>query len=81
MTVTVQLFARGRDLAGCDAVSVVLPDGATVAALRRQLAEDMPALAGLMTRSVFAVDGEFAKDAHVIPPDAEVALIPPVSGG
>jgi molybdopterin converting factor small subunit len=81
MTVTVQLFARGRDLAGRDAVSVVLPDGATVAMLRRQLAEDVPALAGLMARSVFAVSGEFADDGHVIPPDAEVALIPPVSGG
>jgi molybdopterin converting factor subunit 1 len=81
MTVTVQLFARGRDLAGCDAVTVVLSDGATVAALRRQLAEDVPALAGLLARSVFAVGGEFAEDDHVIPPEAEVALIPPVSGG
>ena len=81
MTVTVRMFARGRDLAGRDAVSVVLPEGANVGALRRQLAADVPALAGLIARSVFAVGGEFAEDGHVISPGAEVALIPPVSGG
>jgi molybdenum cofactor cytidylyltransferase len=81
MTVTVRMFARARDLAGGDAVNVDLPDGATVAALRRQLAQGVPALAGLLARSVFAVGGEFAEDGHVIPAGAEVALIPPVSGG
>ena len=38
MTVTVRLFARARDLAGADAVSVELPAGATAADLRRRLA-------------------------------------------
>lgn len=81
MTVNVRMFARARDLAGRDAVSVEVPPGAKVGDLRRQLAADVPALAALLTRSVFAVGGEFAENDHVLPDGAEVALIPPVSGG
>jgi molybdopterin converting factor subunit 1 len=81
MLVSVRLFARARDLAGADAVRVELPDGATVADLRRRLAADYPALAGLLERSALAVDNDFADDSHVLPTNAEVALLPPVSGG
>lgn len=77
----VLLFARARDLAGTDAVDVDLPAGATVAELRRRLAERYPKLAGLVERSAFAVDNEFARDDAPLRPDAEVALLPPVSGG
>jgi molybdopterin converting factor small subunit len=79
--VRVQLFARARDLAGSNAVVVPLPKGATVADLRRGLATACPALATLLERSALAVDQEFAADALVLPVDAEVALLPPVSGG
>jgi molybdopterin converting factor subunit 1 len=80
-TVTVRLFARARDLAGADAVGVALPPGATAGELRRRLAEEQPALAGLLWRSALAVNGEFADDALTLPHGAEVALLPPVSGG
>ncbi len=46
MMVHVRLFARARDLAGADSVAVELPDGATVADLRRRLAADHPAASG-----------------------------------
>ena len=36
MTVKVRMFARARDLAGRDAVTVVVPTGAKVGDLRRQ---------------------------------------------
>jgi molybdopterin converting factor subunit 1 len=81
ITLQVRLFARARDLAGADALAVTLPDGATVGDLRRRLATDHPALAGLLGRSAFAVDDEFADDALTLPTQAEVALLPPVSGG
>jgi len=81
MQCRVKLFARARDLAGTDEVSVVLPDTATVADLRQALARAYPALAGLLERSALAVDNEFANDAQPVRPDAEVALLPPVSGG
>jgi molybdopterin converting factor subunit 1 len=81
MTCRVRLFARARDLAGADAVVVTLSAGATVADLRRRLAADHPALAGLLPRCAIAVDDEFAEDSLTLPPSADVALLPPVSGG
>jgi molybdopterin converting factor subunit 1 len=81
MTLRVLLFARARDLAKADAVAMELPAGATVGQLRRQLADEKPALADLLRRSAVAVNGEFARDDAVVPEGAEIALLPPVSGG
>ncbi len=81
MTCRVRLFARARDLAGAVEVEVEVPPGATVGELRRRLAEARPALAGLLSRSAVAVGGEFAGDEVVLGPGAEIALLPPVSGG
>ncbi len=77
----VRLFARARDLAGTDAVTLDLPAGATVRDLRQQLAQRYPKLAGLLERSAVAVDNEFADDQLTVPVSAEIALLPPVSGG
>jgi molybdopterin converting factor subunit 1 len=81
MKIVVRFFARARDLAGAAAMTVELADGATVGDLRRRLATDHPALANLLERSAFAVNDEFADNDLTFPPDAEVALLPPVSGG
>jgi molybdopterin converting factor subunit 1 len=77
----VRLFARARDLAGADCLDVELPSGATVGELRRRIAQDYPALAGLLARSALAVNDDFADDGLTVPVGAEVALLPPVSGG
>jgi molybdopterin converting factor subunit 1 len=81
MRVVVRCFARARDLAGADSLTVELADGATVGDLRRRLGSEHPALAGLLARCAFAVHDEFADDALPLPREAEVALLPPVSGG
>ena len=81
MTIRVRLFARARDLAGADQITVDLPAGATVAELRARLGETCPALGPLLTRSAVAVNEEFARDDGVILPENDVALLPPVSGG
>jgi sulfur-carrier protein len=81
MMVNVRLFARARDLVGSADVFVGLADGACVADLRRALALEHPPLAGLLERSAIAVDNEFAGDDRVLSPRAEIALLPPVSGG
>ncbi|MCA8995892.1 MAG: molybdopterin converting factor subunit 1 [Planctomycetaceae bacterium] len=81
MTLTVQFFARARDLAGCSSVEVELPDGATVAQLRRTLAEQIPALEPILPTLFVAVNNDYASDEAVIPNDAQVACFPPVSGG
>jgi len=77
----VRLFARLRDLAGRDVIEVELPAGATVADLRLTLVEKCPALKGLLDRCAVAVNEEFAENDLSLPVGAEVAVLPPVSGG
>jgi molybdopterin converting factor subunit 1 len=81
MKVDIRLFARAKDLVGADAVSLDIPDGARVIDLRRWLAEAHPALAGLLERSAIAVNNEFVEEDFVLSTGAEIALLPPVSGG
>ena len=81
MTVRVRLFAAAKDTAGCDTLELDLPDGATVADLRRRIAAHIPQLANLLSRVMFVIDAEYAGDDHRIPPEADLACIPPVSGG
>jgi molybdopterin converting factor small subunit len=80
--VTVRLFALARQRAGRAELVVEVPEPATVAALKRALAATVPELAPLVPQLMIAIDADYASDeARRIPPGAEVAAIPPVSGG
>ncbi len=81
MKIQVRLFARAKDLVGASTVELELPEGATVGDLRRRLADHYPRLGGLLERSALAVQDELASDACRLPAQAEIALLPPVSGG
>jgi molybdopterin converting factor subunit 1 len=81
MKISVRLFARARDLAGTDVLALDLPEGSTVTELKKQLAVHCPTLIGLLERSALAVNDEFAGDGLILPRGAEIALLPPVSGG
>lgn len=81
MNVEVRLFARARDQVGRPVVSLELPDGATVADLRRQLVEDYPALAGLSPHLLVSVGTDYVTDECRVTSGDEVAVFPPVSGG
>jgi molybdopterin converting factor subunit 1 len=81
MTLNIHLFARARELAGAERVSVDLPPGSTVAALHALLAAMFPAMASLLERSAIAVNHDSADAGQVIDDGDEVAVIPPVSGG
>jgi molybdenum cofactor cytidylyltransferase len=81
MKVHVRLFALARQRAGRPEVVVELPEPATVADLKRALAETLPELAPLASSLMIAVDSEYAGDDLHISPGSEVAVIPPVSGG
>ena len=81
MTLTVNLFARARDLAGGPQLTVELETGATIADLKSALIATRPQLAPLIPSLLVAVDGEYATDADRLAPAAEVACFPPVSGG
>jgi molybdopterin synthase catalytic subunit len=81
MKVQVLLFARARELAGRNFVEVELPEGTTVADLRERLGSALPGLAGFVQRCAVAVGGEYVAEGDVVREGAEVAVIPPVSGG
>ncbi len=81
MIVTVKLFALARELVGRDELELELPDGATVADLRRELTTNQPRLGTLLAHAHFAVDSQYATDGTPIDSRSELALIPPVSGG
>ena len=80
MAITVLYFAGAREAAGTARETLEAPP-ATVAALRALLLSRHPGLARVLPRCRVAVDEEFAADDAALPDGAEVALIPPVSGG
>lgn len=79
--VRLQLFAIAREALGQECLELSLPDGATVGDVRRELVARAPWLASAAARFMFAVDREYASDARPLADRAEVACIPPVSGG
>jgi molybdopterin converting factor subunit 1 len=78
--ITVLFFAVAREAAGQDSESLATWP-ATVGELRAALQARHPALARVLPRCRLAVNQEFARDADPVPDGAEVAVIPPVSGG
>lgn len=80
MALTVLYFAAARDAAGT-ARETLEAVPATVAELRRLLAGRHPALEPVLALCRIALDQELAADGDPVPPGAEVAVIPPVSGG
>jgi molybdopterin converting factor small subunit len=81
MNITVQLFARARDLAGTQAVVLELPGQPRVRDMRRSLAARFPQLSPLVPQLLVAIENDYAADDASLAPDARVACFPPVSGG
>jgi sulfur-carrier protein len=81
MKISVKLFAAARQIAGCEAIEVELPDGATVGQLRQAIARQFPNIDRTAEHCLFAVDNQYADNSTPLAPGSEVACIPPVSGG
>jgi molybdopterin converting factor subunit 1 len=81
MQATLHLFAVARQRAGASVVTLELPEGATVSHLKSALAAAYPGLAPIVPSLMIAIDNDYATDDAPIPPGAELAAIPPVSGG
>jgi molybdopterin converting factor small subunit len=81
LRIRVHLFALAKEKAGRPIVELELPLHAPVSELRRALGEACPGLAPLLPNVMIAVNSEYADDGLEIPEGAEVAAIPPVSGG
>ena len=81
MKVVVKMFAAARELTGEDEVVVELPVGSTVKQLRSELEKQYAELADLLPHTLFAIDAAYAAESDLVQQEAEVACIPPVSGG
>ncbi len=81
MIIQVRLFAAAKEIVGQETVHVEVSVGATVADLRHALGENCPAAADILRHSMFSVDSNYAADDFPLSEQAEVACIPPVSGG
>ncbi len=81
MILEIRLFAQARDLAGAERVCVELPQAATVADLRTELAAQYNALAPLAPNLLIAIGVDYAAEQAHLHPGDEIACFPPVSGG
>ncbi len=81
MEIQIRLFATLKDHAGQNRIAVTLPEPATGQMLLDEVTAVYPNLAPLLATSLISVNKAFADVNTPIPPGAEVALFPPVSGG
>lgn len=81
MKIHLLAFASAGDALGVNELEMEMPDGSRVADLRARLDRDYPKLAPLWPRLALAVDGQVVSADAPLVDGAEVALLPPVSGG
>lgn len=81
MRIHLLAFASAGDALGATEMDLEMPDGSRVADLRDRLDRDHPKLAPLWPRLAVAMDGRVVKPETALEDGAEVALLPPVSGG
>jgi molybdopterin converting factor subunit 1 len=81
MTITVLLFAQARERAGRARGTLELPEGSRVSDALAALEREHPALAELWPHMAVAVDRRLARPDVPLTHGAELALLPPVSGG
>lgn len=74
-------FATLRDRAGTKALELDVPSDLTVQGLKEKLAQEYPNLKESMKSVLITINREYAFDEAIIPPGAELAMFPPVSGG
>lgn len=81
MKIRLLAFASAGDALGAGELDLEMPEGSRVADLRERLDRDHPRLAPLWPRLAVAVDGRVVSPEAPLTEGAEVALLPPVSGG
>lgn len=82
-TISIELFAVAKELAGSDKIEIQLPDQNQINAemVLELIAQQYPVLQPITEFCRLAVNCRYTAAADPIPPGASLALIPPVSGG
>lgn len=81
MKIDLLLFALPRDAIGSDRIQLDIGDNATYADLRSHIQQAFPQAASVVSVCRFAAGERFVGEGELVSPGAEIALIPPVSGG
>ena len=79
--VKVLFFATLRDKAGTKMIEMDIEPGATVEGVKNIIAQRFPDMKEALQYCLASVNYEYSGDAAEIPPAAEIAFFPPVSGG
>ena len=79
--IKILFFATLRDRAGVKSLELDVPSDMTVEGLKQKLIADYPNLKASMHAVILTVNREYSFEEAVIPPNAEIGLFPPVSGG
>lgn len=74
-------FATLRDRAGTKMMELDIPVDLTIQGLKDKISKEHPNLRDSMLSVLITINREYAFDDAVIPPNAELAMFPPVSGG
>jgi len=74
-------FATLRDRAGTKSMELDVPDEMTIEGLKDKLVRDIPSLKDSMKSVLITINREYAFDEAIVPPNAEIGMFPPVSGG
>ncbi len=81
MKLTIHLFATLKEAAPGGQLEIEVPDTSDVAALWDAAIARAPSLEKWRRHARIAVNQSYARDDEIVPANAEIAIIPPVSGG
>ncbi len=81
MKVQVQFFSRLKDIGGTSELEVEMPVGATVEDLLGVLYAGVPSLRGWDNNILIGIGLEFVRRDHILQPNEQIAIMPPVQGG
>jgi molybdopterin converting factor small subunit len=79
--VNIQFFSQLREISGADDMTLEFVEGSTVADLLSQLYQRFPALEKWDANLLIGAGVEFVRRDHLLRPDEEIAIMPPVQGG
>ncbi|HEY3430774.1 MAG TPA: MoaD/ThiS family protein [Cyclobacteriaceae bacterium] len=80
MKCKIKAFGISKDIVGGKLVELEVPEGKSVADLKKELFEKYPDFNALKSLYI-ALNNEYADDHALLKEGDEIALIPPVSGG
>jgi molybdopterin converting factor subunit 1 len=79
--VKVLFFATIRERMGTKSLELEIPSDLTIQGLKDRLAGEYPKVKESMKSVLITINREYAFDEAIVPPNAEIGMFPPVSGG